>query len=81
MGGLACLVPWRAVVQYDEVPVKPAKQKEFEAQMRQALTAPSVYDSTVERGVAQEVCDILGKPSPLSEADLARLHELAEPPY
>jgi hypothetical protein len=81
MGGLACLVPWRAIVQYDEVPPKQAKQKEFEAQMRQALAVPSVYDSTVERGVAQQVCDLLAKPSPLSEADLHQLHELAEPPY
>ena len=81
MGGLACLVPWRAIVEYDGIPSSHKEQKELEEQMREALAVPSVYDSTVERGVAQEVCNLLAKPRPLSLTDLTRLYELAEPPY
>jgi hypothetical protein len=81
MGGLICQIRRNAVLRFEAVPSRPSQVKQFDAQMRELLTAPGIAEAVAEdepRG--HEVCAILGKER-WSQQDREKLFAVVEELY
>jgi hypothetical protein len=84
MGGLACLIPWRAALAVEEFPAHPTHKElqELENGMRWAFSIPSIYEGVIAKDSAKaaRLCELLAK-SKMSEAELREAYEIGEGAY
>ncbi len=78
MGGLHCEIPWKALVQFREMPTSPSDLRVLEAQLRHAYGVPSIYESIAAiPTLGTTVCATWAK-GHLTDADLKVLFDAGE---